>query len=257
MNDWFQVEQIDDDIYAICEDLHWERTRSYLFTGEHTAFLIDSGTGICNMTPLVHTLTQLPVKVLTTHVHWDHIGNHHRFADVSVHAVELDWMQQGIPLPVALIRQQIMTEPFPMPADCAFDIENYVPPTVTAPKALMDGMFLSNGRHEFEILHTPGHSPGSICLFEKTRRILLSGDLLYRGTIYANYPSTDPQLVNQSLLRLSQIPGPLTILPGHNDSTLDRHILDEAVSLLAGIAEQHQLVHGSGLHTGTTIGFFF
>jgi glyoxylase-like metal-dependent hydrolase (beta-lactamase superfamily II) len=257
MNAWFTVEQITETIYAICEDKHWEQVRSYLFVGEDTSFLIDSGTGIFSIKEVVNELSPLPIQVLTTHVHWDHIGNHHRFDKVFVHTNEADWMRNGIPVNINIIRQSIIVRPFELPSTSDFDIDTYYPPTVQSPTLLEDGMRLSNGRHEFEIFHTPGHSPGSLSFLEKTHGLLVTGDLIYRGVIYANYSSTDPLSVYNSIRRLSKIQGDITILPGHNDVKLDRSILDQAMTTLEDVAKDGKLVHGSGLHKGQEISFLF
>lgn len=84
MNNWFTIEKIDDATYAISEYGHWEKMHSYLLLGEEYALLIDTGLGIGNIKTEIDSLTNLPVKVVTTHVHWDHIGCHSLFSDISV-----------------------------------------------------------------------------------------------------------------------------------------------------------------------------
>ena len=76
MKDWFTVEKIDEDTYAISEYQHWEETHCYLLCGTKRALLIDTGLGVANIKEVVDKLTMLPIFVVTTHVHWDHIGGH-------------------------------------------------------------------------------------------------------------------------------------------------------------------------------------
>lgn len=76
MNDWFTVEAIDADTFVISEKKHAEETNCYLICGKESALLIDSGMGISDIKEVVDALTDLPVTVLTTHCHWDHIGGH-------------------------------------------------------------------------------------------------------------------------------------------------------------------------------------
>ncbi len=83
MSDWFTIEKIDNNTYAISEYGHWEKMHSYLLIGKTYALLIDTGLGIGNIKKEVDLLTDLPVKVVTTHVHWDHIGGHSLFGDIS------------------------------------------------------------------------------------------------------------------------------------------------------------------------------
>ena len=73
MADWFTVEMIDKDTFAISEYKHWEETHCYLLSGTEKAVLIDTGLGVANIKEIVDSLTTLPVLVVTTHVHWDHI----------------------------------------------------------------------------------------------------------------------------------------------------------------------------------------
>ena len=79
MKDWFTVEKIDEDTYAISEYQHWEETHCYLLCGTKRALLIDTGLGVANIKEVVDKLTMLPIFVVTTHVHWDHIGGHQYF----------------------------------------------------------------------------------------------------------------------------------------------------------------------------------
>ncbi len=82
---WFTVEPIDRDTFAISEWKHWEETHSYLLRGSDRAVLIDTGLGVSDIKQVVDSLTSLPIQVVTTHVHWDHIGGHGHFRDIAVH----------------------------------------------------------------------------------------------------------------------------------------------------------------------------
>ncbi len=84
MTDWFTVEVIDKDTFAISEYKHWEETHCYLICGTQKAVLIDTGLGIGNIKSVVDSLTPLSIMVATTHVHWDHIGGHKYFENIGV-----------------------------------------------------------------------------------------------------------------------------------------------------------------------------
>ena len=85
MNGWFTIEKIDTQTFAISEYQHYEETHCYLLCGQNKAALIDTGLGVSNIKRVVDSLTTLPVTVLTTHVHWDHIGGHGFFDRIAVH----------------------------------------------------------------------------------------------------------------------------------------------------------------------------
>ncbi len=124
---WFTVEMIDDATYAISEYGHWENAHSYLLIGNTYAALIDTGLGIGNIKSVTDQLTSLPIKVITTHVHWDHIGGHSLFKEIYVHQGDADWLEHGLPLPLARIRADVLREPFSKPAPPVFDISLYTP----------------------------------------------------------------------------------------------------------------------------------
>ena len=126
-DDWFTVQQIDHSTYAISEYGHWEKVHSFLLIGEHKAALIDTGNGIDNIKRVVDQLTDLPIIVITTHVHWDHIGSHGQFDEIYVHEAEMNWLLEGMPgLPLSQIRKDIgrdITKPVPE----TFDPSTFVP----------------------------------------------------------------------------------------------------------------------------------
>lgn len=256
-SEWYTVEQIDENIFAIAEDAHWEKARCYLFFGDDVSWLIDTGTGIGNIRTLIQSFTSSPVNVLTTHAHWDHIGGHADFENIYIHERDAGWLRDGIPVPLPMMRADIAKVPFDVPQDSKFVLETYVPPRVLSPYLLQDGDIVTNSHFRLEVLHTPGHSPGSICLYERDRGILVTGDLVYRGTIYAHYPSTDPKALYESYLTLSKLKAIRHILPGHNDSCLPPNILKEGVQLLETIRAADRLHHGTGEHAGDNISFLF
>ena len=82
-NQWFTVEEIDASTYGIAEYGQWMKVHSHLFIGDEMAILADTGLGVGNIRAVVESLTRLPVKVVTTHAHWDHTGGHHLFDQFS------------------------------------------------------------------------------------------------------------------------------------------------------------------------------
>ena len=100
MENWFTVEKIDGDTFVISEYKHWEETHCYLLCGTKKALLIDTGLGISNIKEVVDSLTDSPVTVVTTHVHWDHIGGHRYFNHIAVHSAEQQWLAEKFPIPL-------------------------------------------------------------------------------------------------------------------------------------------------------------
>lgn len=104
--DWFTVERLDGDSFAISEYGHREETHSYLLLGAARALLIDAGLGIGRIGAVVSELTALPVTAAVTHVHWDHIGGLGDFERIAVHENELQWLK-AFPLPRERVRELV------------------------------------------------------------------------------------------------------------------------------------------------------
>ena len=203
---WFTVSQIDSKTYAISEYGHWEKVHSFLLIGEEKAALIDTGLGIDNIKRITDQLTSLPIIVLTTHVHWDHIGSHGEFENIYVHKEEEDWLINGIKkLPIEQIRKDVSRD-ITIPTPETFNPETYKPFQGKPTGLLNDGDEIDIGNRKLTIYHTPGHSPGHIAIFDNSRGYLFTGDLLYDETpVYAFFPTTNPIDLVQSLERISNI----------------------------------------------------
>jgi len=249
MEKWFTIEEIDSQTFAISEYGHWEKGHSYLFIGQERAALIDSGTGIGDISRVVSSLTRLPVIVITTHCHWDHIGGHGHFQKIAIHSDDRDWLENGLPIPLEMIRHHLLLLPFTLDPPEEFSVETYFPYTGKPTFVLNDLDQFNLGKRVLHILHTPGHSPGHICIYEEDSGYLVTGDLLYEGTLYANYPSTDPVKFYQSIERLTTLPKVTKLLPGHNNLDIPITHLADTQKAFQQIKSRNQLKHGTGLHT--------
>ena len=242
MNPWFTIDRIDSDTYILSEYRHWEETHCYLLSGAERALLIDTGLGICDISQEVEKLTDLPVSAVATHIHWDHIGGHKYYPDFYAHEAELNWLAGEFPLSRETIREMVLDRCDP-PED--FDINQYEMFQGAPPHILRDGDAIDLGGRRLEVLHTPGHSPGHMCFFERGRGYLFTGDLVYKDVLFAYYPSTDPEAYLKSMERVAELPVK-RVFPAH-------HSLDTAPKLLAdirdafrGLAAEGKLHHGAG-----------
>lgn len=247
MDEWFTIEKIDDETYAISEYGHWEKVHSYLLIGKTSALLIDTGLGIGNIKKEVNKLTELPVTVVTTHVHWDHIGGHGSFDDIYVHKADEGWLKNGISIPLSFIKKNLMAEPFSKKAPEEFNIENYKIYAGEPTKILDDKDIIDIGLRKIRVIHTPGHSPGHICLFEEESGYLYTGDLIYKGTLYAFYPSTDPILFKESINKISGLKGITKILPAHNELNVQVDLISSIKNGFKDIEDKGMLKQGNGV----------
>lgn len=246
---WFTVTQINNTTFAISEYGHWEQVHSYLLIGEEKAALIDTGLGIDNIKRITDQLTNLPIIVLTTHVHWDHIGSHGEFKNIYVHKDEEDWLVNGIKkLSIEQIRKDVSRD-ITIPTPETFNPDTYKPFQGNPTGLLNDGDEIEIGNRKLTIYHTPGHSPGHISIFDNSKGYLFTGDLLYDETpVYAFFPTTNPVDLTQSLKKISNIPNVTKIYGGHNTIGLDASLLQEVGNAVDALKEKDLVRFGTGIH---------
>lgn len=238
MNEWFKTEQIDKNTFCISEYRHREQTHCWLLCGKDRAFLIDTGTGIRDIAEIVRKLYHGPVTVLTTHVHWDHIGSHGSFEHFGVHVAEVPWISEQFPVPRSAVLSDLTREPTVLPD--GFNTGNWNVFQGTPSFTYNGGETLSTGDRNIQIIHTPGHSPGHCVFFEPEQGYLFSGDLVYYGQIDAFYPSTDPVLLAESVRKLKDL-RISHIFPGHYRYPVHPGIINEMTEALKQIEAEGDL----------------
>ena len=212
MKKWFTIDTIDEDTYCISEYRHWEETHCYLLNGFEGSLLIDTGLGICDIHEEVEKLTDRPVTAVATHIHWDHIGGHKYFPEFCAHEEELGWLSGGFPLSMETIRGMVIDR-CDLPE--GYDVSGYELFQGKPTRVLRDGDVIDIGGRRIEVCHTPGHSPGHMCFWEKERGYLFTGDLVYKDTLFAYNPSTDPEAYLASLERIAALSA-RKVFPAHH-----------------------------------------
>ena len=242
MSDWFTIDRIDADTYIISEYRHWEETHCYLLNGNKRSLLIDTGLGICNISEEVKKLTDKPVTAIATHIHWDHIGGHKYYPDFYAHEEEVDWLAGGFPLSMDTIRAMVVDR---CDLPDGYDVSTYEFFQGTPTRILHDHDTIDLGGRVIEVLHTPGHSPGHLCFWEKGRGYLFTGDLAYKDTLFAYYPSTDPTAYLESLEKISVLPVK-RVFPAHHSLDIQPEILTRMRDAFRQLKADGKLHHGSG-----------
>ena len=242
MSDWFTLDKIDGESFILSEYCHWEETHCYLLCGTERALLIDTGLGICDISREVRKLTSRPVTAAATHIHWDHIGGHRYYPDFCAHEAELDWLNGKFPLSREAVRDMVLDRCDP-PDN--FDIGQYEIFQGTPTRVLRDGDVIDLGGRRLEVLHTPGHSPGHMCFFERERGYLFAGDLVYKGVLFAYYPSTDPAAYLTSIERVAALQVE-RLFPAHHSLDTQPKLLGRVRDAFRGLKADRKLHHGGG-----------
>jgi len=176
---YYAVERIDDRTYAIGEPRYYQGNYSYLILGERRAILFDSGPGIRDIRPVVEALTDLPVTVAASHLHYDHVGNMDRFERVAM--LDVPELHEGVGEGGAF--------EFGRYEHLGF-VDGVEPPEVRATDWWEPGQKVDLGGRTVEVLHTPGHTPHDTMLYDEESGQLFTGDLIYPTTLLALLPGS-------------------------------------------------------------------
>jgi glyoxylase-like metal-dependent hydrolase (beta-lactamase superfamily II) len=223
---WFTVKKLYPGIWGLAEFGHNEKVISYLFVGKSKCLLFDSGMGIGDIKKEVEKITKLPVIVINSHCHFDHIGGNKLFTEIALFNSEFSKNISVKGYANKELKEYLSKQLFIQSAPRGFSSTNYCIKHFKYTKLLKNAANFKIDPFVFEVIATPGHSPDSICLFEKTNHLLLTGDTLYPGPIYLHFPESNYEGYINSIKKLSKINKVLDILPGHNNFYMDKNILN-------------------------------
>jgi glyoxylase-like metal-dependent hydrolase (beta-lactamase superfamily II) len=205
--DWYRTEGKGDGVTLISEPWIREFYRCNIWhvRGRDRDLLIDSGMGVVPLRAWVPLVTERPLLAVASHTHFDHIGGHHEFADRAVHPAEaaiLAHPTRAATLADPYVADGIFERLPPAPYASAL----YGVKAAPATRLLEDGAVLDLGDRRLEVIHTPGHSPGGIALWEAATGLLFSGDIVYDGPLIEDTYHADPRDYRASMRRLLELP---------------------------------------------------
>lgn len=214
---WFQRENVYPAITRIFEpDVHrFFRANIWLVEGRDADLIVDFGMGLVPLRPSLGLRPGKPLIALATHVHVDHVGSFHEFEERLGHPAEaasfaamlddrtLIDMFRGLPDPVAEL------------PSANWNARDYALSKAPLTRLVDEGDRIELGDFSFEVLHLPGHSPGSIGLLEPNRKILFSGDAIYSGQLVDDIPGADIEQYRETMNGLSCLDVNL-VFGGHN-----------------------------------------
>ncbi|MGS2742184.1 MBL fold metallo-hydrolase [Halomonas sp. LS-001] len=203
--------------------------------GSKRGMVVDFGLGAVPLRQHVALLSEHHLLAVASHTHFDHIGSAHEFGCCYVHAAEAGILSS--PDNASTLADQFLSD----------DMFEALPPTpyshkryrITAPQMvcpLEDGEVLDLGNRQWEVIHTPGHSPGGIALWESATQTLISGDLIYDGPLIEDLWHSNLSDYASSMRRLRELPV-RTVHGGHFPSFSGQHLNQ----LIDGWLRQHEL----------------
>jgi len=225
---WFEVYKIRPDVFAIYEPHQLEEVISYLIVGADRALLFDTGMGISNIQAVVAGLTKLPVSVLNSHTHNDHVGDNWRFSDI--YGMDTEFTRTNARGSKQDAQAELAADEICGSLPAGFDAKAYATKPFHITHWLHDGDQIDLGGGALKIIGTPGHTPDSIALLDAKNGLLFTADTFYAGPIYLYRPETDLDAYLASVQKLASLAPQLQLLlPAHNVPVASPSILPKLV----------------------------
>ncbi|MBZ8117412.1 MBL fold metallo-hydrolase [Roseovarius sp. LXJ103] len=233
IQDWYKIVSLAPGVFAIGEPRYAQQNWSYLICGTERALLFDTGSYYGEMAPEVAALTDLPLTVLPSHMHYDHLG--------SIKAFE------RVILPDIAVLRACAEGDVVTPSDDLFlpKSEGRVPPRFHVSQWLKIGARIDLGGRGLELLHTPGHSPDSVSLWWEEAGVLFAADYFYHGPLFAQVPGASLAAYLGTAQDLEARLPPVALIYGaHGDASsveeaqppqLDMTHLSELIACLEGV----------------------
>lgn len=223
--DWYRIKRLDNDVTLIDEPFIYPfyRCNMWHVRGRDRDMLVDSGMGVVSLRQFVPLVNRRELIAVASHTHFDHIGCHHEFEDRAVHRAEADILAN--PTRTATLADPYVTDDIfeRLPPE-PYRSETYAVKGARVGRILDDGDTIDLGDRSFEVIHTPGHSPGGIALWEAETGILISGDIVYDGELVEDTYHSNAQDYRRSMTRLYDLP--VRVVHGGHFSSYgrDRHL---------------------------------
>ena len=227
-NPHFEISKHKDYLYVIKENISLvhpvytnDPLNMYLILGIHTALLLDTGCGLYPLKPIVDDLIgKRKLLVLNSHVHWDHVLGNNEFEEVYAHENEVEIISKPYDLwflkdsPCEIIKR--------------YEENDFLIPSAKNIKSLKNGDVFDLGEIIVNIIHAPGHSPGSICLFTSTGE-LFSSDVAYYGDTFLPGRKKFPEVLKtlSKLIKLCKKQKIVEIYPSHRRYPCDKTLLTD------------------------------
>jgi len=206
---WFTVKEVAPKIWSIDDR---KAVNIYLVEGTDSAMVIDTGMGVADLLSQVMKLTSKPLIVVNTHGHSDHTGADYQFEKIYIHAADsADAREGNLKASRENAAKNMLRGAVPDDIDLFKGRENHF-----RFLTVRNGHIFNLGNRHIEVIETPGHTPGSICLLDKEDKLLFTGDN-DNTAVWLFLPNCTPLSVYYKTLQSlsNRIPEFTTLFPGH------------------------------------------
>jgi glyoxylase-like metal-dependent hydrolase (beta-lactamase superfamily II) len=240
---WFEFETLTDGIIRIWEPhvIRVAQCNIWHVRGRDRDLLIDTGMGIASLSDAARHLFDKALSAVATHTHYDHVGSLHEFEDRIAHPAEAAKLESRsakfsmfrkdhAPEAIASLERagyEIGPTFITALPHADFNMTEFTFPAAPATRLVVEGDWVDLGDRLFEVFHLPGHSPGSIGLWEASTGILFSGDAIYDGPLLDEIPGSDIEVYCNTMTRLAQLPARV-VHAGHDPSFDGRRLKELA-----------------------------
>src|ERR1700722_14781928 len=231
---WFEVYKVAPSVFAIYEPHQSEEAISYLIVGDKRAMLFDTGMGISDIRKVTAELTRLPIVVLNSHTHDDHVGNNWQFE--TIYGMDTDFTRENARGSREDAQAEVTPDQICGHLPERFDPKTYATRPWKITSSTHDGDRIDLGGRSLKIIATPGHTPDSISLFDSANGLLFTGDTYYPGTIWLYRPETNLAAYGASIRRLAALaPKVKMVLGAHNFPVASPSVLSQLLTAFEAV----------------------
>ncbi len=209
----------------------WKKTgvACTLVTGQESALLIDTGYGFADIRSLVENLTDLPYRILNTHCHVDHAGGNFRFdQDIMIHPFERKvydlYQREAKPAIIRKYQKDCGEGNYPWPD--TLNLEEYLEYKPCTFRMLNDGEKIFLGGRCLDVIFLPGHTRGSVVVFDEKTGILIAGDTI-SDSLWIQFPQSEHILKFARYLEKLKKYSIKGILSSHSRRICDPKLIDK------------------------------
>lgn len=231
--DWFKVKKIADKTWVIRDKT---QVACYLVEGEEKALLIDTCWGLGNLAELVQSITSLPLKVVFTHGHPDHVCGAFQFNDLYISDGDKGMLNVFYNKET---RRQLIENRFRDQHSVDFSKEKWINAELGNVSTVQEGDVFELGKRNLKVIAVPGHTPGSICLLDEKNELLFAGDSIQTAPVLMHLDTSLPlSTYFDSIVHVYSFEEFYDrILPSHGETPIDKTVLDELINGVSEILE--------------------